>query len=220
MTQKIVIVDHRLESLVHEQSFNGVGWVLARNEDEIRDLMRLGSCRKILLHQKFRFRGEKRKSVPATFPPIVLVFEREDRPPSLGTILPFLPRLDMIISRLEISKNLAAVVGSVPFYSSWSHQWPSYYPDAMGEIYRIYQKLKSTREELSPQRWNVLQHWAGMGEISEVAKIMGRHPQTIRNHLRAISDQLGVEDIDQFMRSSAKAFLRLVDSGDPWQNEQ
>jgi DNA-binding CsgD family transcriptional regulator len=220
VTKKVVIVDQRLESLVYGQNFDGIGWVLARDENEIREWMRIGSCRKVLLHQRFRFDRKGSHRVSGSKPPIVLVFEREDRPPSLRTILPLLPRLDMIIARSEIEASLREVISAVPFFSSWSRNWPSHYPDEMGEIYRIYQKLKSTRDELSSQQWDVLRHWAGSGEVSKIARDLGRHPQTIRNHLRAISDHLGVKDVDQFMRHSTRAILRLVDSMEPWQKEQ
>lgn len=220
MSKSIVIVDHRLESLVYGRNFSGSQWVLAENEREIFDLMRMGPVRKALLHQKFKINREKGKSVSTSFPPIVLVFDKPGTAPSLSALFPLLPRLDMIVSKKEVEDSIDEIVASIPFFSSWSNKWPDYYPKEMGDIYRIYQKLKFSRAELSPHQWKIFRHWAEVGELNEVARIVGRHPRTIRNNLREISDSLDLEDICQLLRNSTAACLRLVDSIDPWQKEQ
>lgn len=219
MTGNIVVVDHRLESLVLERNLAGTSWVLARDEGEIRELMRIGSIRKVLVHKRFRFESGKRLS--PSIPPIVLVFDRKENPPSFQRILPLMPFLDMIISGEDLESRLEEVVSSPPFFSTLSFSWFSYLPEEVRGICRFYHRLKILRREIAPRQWEILRLWAEQGgEIDRVARILEQNPKTVRNGLKKISGYLGVDHIDRFSRDSAMEFIRLVSYEEPWQKEQ
>lgn len=215
MSKEMIIVDDRLESLVSEWNPPSIHWVIARSSSDIHDLLQIGSIKKALIHKTFRLKKRTDRSASGTLPPIVLVFDRIERPPSLRTVLNLMPHLDMVISRADIEKDLEEIVCAPPFFSSWSTRWPDYFPEEMRGMYRIYQRLKFTRETLTSHQWSMLEVWLGTGGVEDVARTMGCHPKTIRNNLKKISGTLGVGDIDEFSRHSFREFIKMVSYIDP-----
>ena len=214
MTDRRIIVDRSFESLL--AGLNG-SWILSSGTEEVGETVRAWSCDRAILPHRF---SRALEALPM-LPPLVLVFEREGRPPALERVLPLLGRVDMVIPRKVLESDLGEILSKPPYLSRWSESWVGYYPKGLRGFLSKYRSLLVTRERVDRRHWRVFQEWAeDSGSVSDVARSMNRHPKTVRHSLGMVSDQLGVGRIDQFSRESLREMLRLVDFPGDWQEEQ
>ncbi|EQD25490.1 MAG: hypothetical protein D084_Lepto4C00115G0005, partial [Leptospirillum sp. Group IV 'UBA BS'] len=155
-------MDREFENLLSDLS--GC-WILSRGMEEVADILRAWACDRAFLPCRYVGALEALPSLP----PLVLVFDREESPPPLEHIFPLLGRVDIVIPRELLEREIGEILASPPYLSRWSQSWGEYYPEGLRGFLSIYRTLLVTRERVDRRHWRVFQEWADdYGSISDV----------------------------------------------------